>query len=123
MARSMALVVTVPAAVMVPLGAPKVFSHSLIGLAALGAAVWVLTVAQTQLSETSRLLFGVALAGASLILATLPWILRVRRALAQARQDAAPRPGCRRMTSQPITALIRPISSPATRSLTWCMPR
>lgn len=61
---------------------------SLIGLAALGAAVWVLTVAQTQLSETSRLLFGVALAGASLILATLPWILRVRRALAQARQDA-----------------------------------
>lgn len=61
---------------------------SLVGLVALGGGVWVLAVAQTQLTETARLLFGVALAGASLVLAVLPWILRVRRTLMQARQDA-----------------------------------
>jgi signal transduction histidine kinase len=57
------------------------------GLAALGAAV-ALLVAQLALSETGRLLAAVGLAAAVLVLASLPWIVRLRRAFTTARQDA-----------------------------------
>ncbi|HQY98565.1 MAG TPA: PspC domain-containing protein [Propionicimonas sp.] len=60
----------------------------LAGLAALGGAIWLVLVAQSALSEVARTVLLLALAITSLALAALPWVLRVRRALAQARDDA-----------------------------------
>ncbi|PKQ31576.1 MAG: histidine kinase [Actinobacteria bacterium HGW-Actinobacteria-2] len=60
----------------------------LVGLVLLAAAVVALSVAQTGLTEVGRLLLLVGSAIAALVLAVLPWLLRVRRALAQAQQDA-----------------------------------
>ena len=59
-----------------------------IGLLALAAAVAVLVVAQPTLGEVARTLLVVGLAVVALVLAVLPWILSVRHALAQARDDA-----------------------------------
>ncbi len=60
----------------------------LIGLAALGVAVWVLVSVQSGLAEPGRTLLLLGLSVGALVLAGLPWILRVRLALAQARDDA-----------------------------------
>ncbi len=60
----------------------------LAGLVALAAAEAVLLLNQPGLSELGRLLLVLGLSAAGLALASLPWILRVRRTLAQARQDA-----------------------------------
>jgi signal transduction histidine kinase len=58
-------------------------------LAGLVAAVWVLeTDFASVLTETGRLLFVLGLAAVALVLAVLPWLLRVRRTLAQARETA-----------------------------------
>jgi signal transduction histidine kinase/phage shock protein PspC (stress-responsive transcriptional regulator) len=57
------------------------------GLVALAASVWVV-VTSLELGELARMLLLLGLAVAALVLATLPWFLRVRRALAEAR-DAA----------------------------------
>lgn len=60
----------------------------LVGLAALGVAAWVVVTAQTELSEVGSTLLLVGLSVGVLLLAALPWILRVRLSLAQARDDA-----------------------------------
>jgi signal transduction histidine kinase/phage shock protein PspC (stress-responsive transcriptional regulator) len=59
-----------------------------VGLAALTAAVAVVVIAQQSLGEVARTLLIVGLAVVGLVLAVLPWILSVRHALAQARDDA-----------------------------------
>jgi len=59
-----------------------------VGLAALGAAVTVLVTSLEGVGELARMFVLLALVVAALALASLPWILRVRRALAQARDDA-----------------------------------
>ncbi len=59
-----------------------------VGLAALAGAIAVVVVAQPALGEVARTLLLLGLAGAGLALAALPWILSVRHALAQARDDA-----------------------------------
>jgi signal transduction histidine kinase/phage shock protein PspC (stress-responsive transcriptional regulator) len=58
------------------------------GLVALSGSVAVLVVAQSAWTDIEQLLAGVGLAAAALALASLPWVLRVRRTLADARQDA-----------------------------------
>lgn len=58
------------------------------GLAAIAAAVTVVIVAQPALGEVARTLLVLGLAVAGLLLAVLPWILSVRHALAEARDDA-----------------------------------
>jgi signal transduction histidine kinase/phage shock protein PspC (stress-responsive transcriptional regulator) len=60
----------------------------LVGLAALAGAVTVLVTSLSGLGELARMSLLVGLAVAALALAALPWFLRVRRALAQARDDA-----------------------------------
>lgn len=60
----------------------------LFGLALLAAAVIVLLYSQSGLTEVGRVLLLVGAAVVALVLAVLPWLLRVRRALAQAQQDA-----------------------------------
>jgi signal transduction histidine kinase/phage shock protein PspC (stress-responsive transcriptional regulator) len=60
----------------------------LVGLIGLTAAVVVMDLAQPGLNEVGRLLLVLGLSAAGLVLAGLPWILRVRRTLAQAREDA-----------------------------------
>ncbi|MGV8907552.1 MAG: PspC domain-containing protein [Propionicimonas sp.] len=59
-----------------------------LGLAAIAGAVAVVILAQPALGEVARTLLVVGLAVAGLLLAVLPWILSVRHALAQARDDA-----------------------------------
>ena len=60
-----------------------------VGLIALAAAGWVLfTEFEAVLGETGRLLFVLGLVVVELVLAVLPWLLRVRRTLAQSREDA-----------------------------------
>jgi signal transduction histidine kinase len=59
-----------------------------VGLVALTAAVAIVVVAQTALGEVARTLLVLGLAVGGLLLAVLPWILSVRQALAQARDDA-----------------------------------
>jgi signal transduction histidine kinase len=59
-----------------------------VGLAALAVAVAVVVVAQPALGEVARTLLVLGLAVAALLLAVLPWMLSVRHALAQARDDA-----------------------------------
>ena len=59
------------------------------GLTGLVAAVWVMeTDFASVLTETGRLLFVLGLAALALVLAVQPWLLRVRRTLAQARETA-----------------------------------
>lgn len=58
------------------------------GLAALAAAVMVLVTSLSGIGEVARTLLLSALAVAGLLLASLPWLMRVRQALAQARDDA-----------------------------------
>lgn len=60
----------------------------LVGLLSLAVAVTVMVVSQPGLSEVGRLAVVVGLSTAVLVLASLPWMLRVRRTLAQAREDA-----------------------------------
>lgn len=60
----------------------------LAGLTALSVGVVVVVLSQPALGETARLLLVVGLSVIGLGLAALPWILRVRRVLAQARGDA-----------------------------------
>lgn len=60
----------------------------LVGLAAIGAGIWMFVADQSQISELGRTLLLAGLAVAGLALVVLPWMLRVRTALAQARQDA-----------------------------------
>ncbi len=57
-----------------------------LGLVALGAAIGLVAI-QQQLGEVGRLLLVLGLASAGIVLAGLPWLLRVRHALAQARDD------------------------------------
>lgn len=59
-----------------------------VGMVALTAAVAVVVVAQPALGEVARTLLILGLAVVSLLLAVLPWMLSVRQALAQARDDA-----------------------------------
>ena len=59
-----------------------------LGLAALAAAVTVVVTTVDGIGELPRMLLLLALAVAALALAALPWFLRVRRALARARDDA-----------------------------------
>ncbi len=58
------------------------------GLAALTAAIAIVVVALPTLGEVARTLLILGLAVVSLLLAVLPWMLSVRQALAQARDDA-----------------------------------
>jgi len=58
------------------------------GLAALTAAIAIVVVALPMLGEVARTLLILGLAVVSLLLAVLPWMLSVRQALAQARDDA-----------------------------------
>ena len=58
------------------------------GLVALGGSIWVVLLAQARLSEAARTILLLGLAVTAVVLAALPWILHVRRALAQARDDA-----------------------------------
>ena len=60
----------------------------LVGLSALGLAVATLVATQSGIGEVGRLVLVLALSVGAMLLAALPWILRVRRALAQARDDA-----------------------------------
>jgi signal transduction histidine kinase/phage shock protein PspC (stress-responsive transcriptional regulator) len=60
----------------------------LVGLVGLAASVAVLLISQPALTEVGRLMFVLGLSVVGLALAGLPWVLRVRRTLAQARQDA-----------------------------------
>ena len=57
-----------------------------LGLLALGAAIGLAAI-QQQLGEVGRLLLVLGLAVGAIVLAGLPWVLRVRHALAQARDD------------------------------------
>lgn len=57
-----------------------------LGLVAIGVAI-ALFVAGLELTETGRTLLVLGLAGAALVLVSLPWLLRVRQALAEARDD------------------------------------
>ncbi len=59
----------------------------LVGLVGLGFAISIVVAAQTGLGELGRLALVVTLAVGGLVLAALPWILRVRQILAQARDD------------------------------------
>ena len=58
-----------------------------LGLLALGAAIGLVVIRQQNLGEVGRLLLVLGLAVAGIGLAGLPWVLRVRHALAQARDD------------------------------------
>jgi signal transduction histidine kinase/phage shock protein PspC (stress-responsive transcriptional regulator) len=58
------------------------------GLAALAAAVAIVVVAQPLLGEVARTLLVLGLVVSGLVLAVLPWVVSVRQALAQARDDA-----------------------------------
>ena len=58
-----------------------------VGLTALAAAIGLVVVQQTRLGEVGRLLLVLGLAVAGIVLAGLPWVLRGRQALAQARDD------------------------------------
>lgn len=60
----------------------------LAGLVGLGLAVATLVAAQSGIGEVGRLLLALALSVGGLLLASLPWIFRVRQTLAQARDDA-----------------------------------
>lgn len=59
----------------------------LAGLVSLTAAVGLVAAAQTGLGEVGRLLVILGLSGVGLLLAGAPWAIRVRQALAQARDD------------------------------------
>lgn len=59
-----------------------------VGVLALAGAVAVLVLSQSQLGETGRALLLSGAAVVAFVLAALPWMMRVRRALAQARDDA-----------------------------------
>lgn len=58
-----------------------------LGLVALGGAIGLAAIQQQHLGEVGRLLLVLGLAVAGLVLAGLPWLLRVRQALTQARDD------------------------------------
>ncbi|MFT4108320.1 PspC domain-containing protein [Propionicimonas sp.] len=58
------------------------------GLAALAGAVVVLTASLPGLGDTARTVLLVGLCVGGLLLASLPWVLRVRQAFARARDDA-----------------------------------
>ena len=58
-----------------------------VGLVAIGAAIGLVAMQQSSLGEVGRLLLVLGLAVAGIVLAGLPWLLRVRHALAQARDD------------------------------------
>lgn len=58
-----------------------------LGLAASGVAIGLVVVAQPGLGEVSRLFLVVGLSLVVLLLASAPWIIRVRRSLAAARQE------------------------------------
>ncbi len=58
------------------------------GLLALAGAIAVLAGTLTGLGEWARTLLLLALSVAGVVLAALPWLLRVRRDLARAREDA-----------------------------------
>lgn len=66
------------------------------GLVALGGSIWVVLLAQAQSDETARTILLLGLAVAAVVLAALPWVLHVRRALAQARDDSSGRGRARR---------------------------
>lgn len=59
----------------------------LVGLGAIGTAIAIFVTTQEPLSEVGRLLLVLGAAVAALLLVSLPWILRVRHSLAQARDD------------------------------------
>lgn len=59
-----------------------------IGLTAVGLSIAVVLLGQPHLSEAVRLVVALGLSVAAMLLAVLPWALRVRRELAQARDDA-----------------------------------
>ncbi len=59
-----------------------------VGLAALAGAITVQVSSLEGIGELARMLLLLGLVVAALVLASLPWVLRVRRALAQARDDA-----------------------------------
>ena len=58
-----------------------------LGLVAIGTAIGLAVMQQQHLGEVGRLLLVLGLAVAGIGLAALPWVLRVRQALAQARED------------------------------------
>ncbi len=58
-----------------------------LGLVAVGTAIGLVVLQQQQLGEWGRILLVLGLAVAGIVLAGLPWLLRVRQALAQARDD------------------------------------
>jgi signal transduction histidine kinase len=64
------------------------FVGIVLGLVALAVAVVAMLSTQSGLSEVGRLSVVLGLSALALVLASLPWILRVRRTLAQAREDA-----------------------------------
>lgn len=59
-----------------------------VGLAAISGAIAVVVLGQPGLGEWARTLLLLGLAVTGLLLAALPWILSVRQALAEARDDA-----------------------------------
>ena len=59
-----------------------------VGLASMTSAVAVVVLALPALGEVARTLLVLGLSVAGLLLAVLPWVLSVRQALAQARDDA-----------------------------------
>ncbi|MFZ1412873.1 MAG: ATP-binding protein, partial [Micropruina sp.] len=58
-----------------------------VGLSASGVAIALVAVAQPGLGEVARLFLVLGLSVATLLLAAAPWIIRVRRSLAAARQE------------------------------------
>lgn len=58
-----------------------------LGLAALGVSIGLVVTALPSLGELSRLALVLGLVVAALVLAAAPWILRVRRSLAAAREE------------------------------------
>ena len=59
----------------------------MLGLLALGAAISLMAIRQQHLGEVGRLLLVLGLVVVAIVLAGLPWLLRIRHALAQARDD------------------------------------
>jgi len=59
----------------------------LVGLAAIAAAIAVFVATQEQLGEIGRILLVLGAAVVALLLVSLPWLLRVRHSLAEARDD------------------------------------
>ncbi|MDQ7992098.1 MAG: PspC domain-containing protein [Propionicimonas sp.] len=59
----------------------------LVGLLAIGTAIAIFVATRQQLSEVGRILVVLGAAVVALVLVSLPWILRVRQSLAEARDD------------------------------------